>query len=168
MSTSLGTLTSTRVHNGRWMVDEGSRRALEGKFFDPDSQDVAQHLGYPLYVPNETDALFSLGESEDDAVDTARDEPSAVIDENYMLPGASISHSYFEGHIPSSCQPEYAPQLGQGLGFPSTERHFRGQAEEYAMLLISGRLATSATKRSWVAADSYQRYQWSIALAGSY
>lgn len=50
--------------NGRWWdasVYAGLRRFHRAKGFDPDSQDVARHLGYRLY--HEGDSLFAHGES---------------------------------------------------------------------------------------------------------
>jgi hypothetical protein len=42
----------------------GLHQFHEGKGFDPDSQDVARHLGYPLFcLPRELDAPFARSES---------------------------------------------------------------------------------------------------------
>ncbi|KAJ7223421.1 hypothetical protein GGX14DRAFT_328709, partial [Mycena pura] len=41
-----------RAHGHSWngSVYDGLREFHQAKGFDPDSQDVARHLGYPLYV----------------------------------------------------------------------------------------------------------------------
>ncbi|KAJ7679401.1 hypothetical protein DFH06DRAFT_974629 [Mycena polygramma] len=45
-------------------VYAGLRKFHRGKGFDPDSEDVARHLGYPLYqLTGEVDAPFACGES---------------------------------------------------------------------------------------------------------
>jgi hypothetical protein len=49
-----------------WGADvyAGLRQFHRAKGFDPDSQDVAQHLGYPLYqLSPEMEPLFAHGES---------------------------------------------------------------------------------------------------------
>jgi hypothetical protein len=44
------------------------RQFHQGKGFDPDSQDVARHLGYPLYqLPSAVDALFAHGKSSNES-----------------------------------------------------------------------------------------------------
>ncbi|KAJ6561623.1 hypothetical protein B0H19DRAFT_85671 [Mycena capillaripes] len=62
-------------------VYAGLRQFHQGKGFDPDSQDVARHLGQPLYrLPGEVDGLFARVDEEDSTKDddqscaTAEDE----------------------------------------------------------------------------------------------
>ncbi|KAJ7906963.1 hypothetical protein B0H13DRAFT_1880111 [Mycena leptocephala] len=53
---------STIIYSDRWDTDvyDGLRQFYRAKGFDPDSQDVAQHLGYPLYqLPTAVDPLFA-------------------------------------------------------------------------------------------------------------
>jgi hypothetical protein len=57
---------STSVHGDSWdaSVYAGLRQFHQAKGFDPDSQDVAHHLGKPLYqLARETDIPFAHGRS---------------------------------------------------------------------------------------------------------
>ncbi|KAJ6561628.1 hypothetical protein B0H19DRAFT_1259297 [Mycena capillaripes] len=62
-------------------VYAGLRQFHQGKGFDPDSQEIARHLGHPLYrLPGEVDASFAHGVGEDSSAEdnqscaTAEDE----------------------------------------------------------------------------------------------
>jgi hypothetical protein len=57
---------STKIWGFSWdeSVYAGLRQFHEAKGFDPDSQDVARHLGQPLYcLTTEIDFLFAHGKS---------------------------------------------------------------------------------------------------------
>ncbi|KAJ7044380.1 hypothetical protein C8F04DRAFT_942366, partial [Mycena alexandri] len=56
---------TTRVHGYSWdtSVYAGLRQFHKAKGFDPDSQDVARHLGCPLYqLSRDMDPLLAYGE----------------------------------------------------------------------------------------------------------
>jgi hypothetical protein len=58
--------TQTFTHADIWNTDVYAvlRQFHQAKGFDPDSQDVARHLGYPLYqLPSAVDPLFAHGKS---------------------------------------------------------------------------------------------------------
>ncbi|KAJ7822130.1 hypothetical protein B0H13DRAFT_1659866 [Mycena leptocephala] len=56
--------TSTLLDSWDADVYAALRQFHRAKGFDPDSQDVAQHLGYPLFqLPSAVDALFAHGKS---------------------------------------------------------------------------------------------------------
>jgi hypothetical protein len=57
---------STRIWGRSWdaSVYTGLRQFHQAKGYDPDSQDIARHLGEPLYrLASEIDPLFAHGES---------------------------------------------------------------------------------------------------------
>lgn len=58
---------TTQVGGWSWdgSVYAGLQEFHEAKAFDPQSQDVAQHLGYPLFkLSSETEEPFAHGEEE--------------------------------------------------------------------------------------------------------
>ncbi|KAJ7861645.1 hypothetical protein B0H13DRAFT_2568006, partial [Mycena leptocephala] len=58
----------TTIHGSRWDADvyAGLRQFHQIKGFDPDSQDVAEHLGYPLYqLSRAMDPPFAHVDEED-------------------------------------------------------------------------------------------------------
>ncbi|KAJ7821415.1 hypothetical protein B0H13DRAFT_1660305 [Mycena leptocephala] len=60
---------STIICSDRWGADvyAALRQFHRAKGFDPDSQDVARHLGHPLYqLSNAMDALFAHGKLSSD------------------------------------------------------------------------------------------------------
>ncbi|KAJ7706580.1 hypothetical protein B0H16DRAFT_1901600 [Mycena metata] len=75
---------TTRVHGDSWDagVYTGLRQFHRAKGFDPDSQDVARHLGYPLYeLSREVDSPFAHVEedwSDDGTNDEWEDAQSSV------------------------------------------------------------------------------------------
>jgi len=78
---------STHIECWSWdsSVYAGLRQFHEGKGFDPDSQDVARHLGLPLYqLCSERDAPFAnIDERSSDGDDKSRappEEKSGVLD----------------------------------------------------------------------------------------
>jgi hypothetical protein len=64
-------MLNTMVATNSWDADvyAALRQFHRAKGFDPDSQDVAQHLGYPLFqLPSAVDPLFAHGKlSPDDS-----------------------------------------------------------------------------------------------------
>ncbi|KAJ7927327.1 hypothetical protein B0H13DRAFT_1598805 [Mycena leptocephala] len=61
---SIRSLTSIYIDSWDADVYAALRQFHRAKGFDPDSQDVARHLGYPLYqLPSAVDALFAHGKS---------------------------------------------------------------------------------------------------------
>jgi hypothetical protein len=57
---------STHIGTASWDAEvyAALRQFHRAKGFDPDSQDVARHLGYPLYLlPSAVDPLFAHGKS---------------------------------------------------------------------------------------------------------
>ncbi|KAJ7732312.1 hypothetical protein B0H16DRAFT_179369 [Mycena metata] len=72
---------STQLHGCSWnaSVYAGLRQFHQAKGFDPDSQDLARHLGYPLYqLSREVDSPFAhvdeMSEDNGDCFDSGTDE----------------------------------------------------------------------------------------------
>ncbi|KAJ7227983.1 hypothetical protein B0H12DRAFT_1059810 [Mycena haematopus] len=60
---------TTRVFGRSWdaSVYDGLRQFHQAKGFDPESQDIARHLGLPLYqLTSDSDAQFTCVDGEDD------------------------------------------------------------------------------------------------------
>ncbi|KAJ7928242.1 hypothetical protein B0H13DRAFT_1007536 [Mycena leptocephala] len=72
------------------------RQFHQAKGFDPDSQDVARHLGYPLYqLPSAVDALFAHVDAADSDSQEDNQEPVDidVDDENYVHESTATSEA---------------------------------------------------------------------------
>ncbi|KAF7337141.1 hypothetical protein MVEN_02152100 [Mycena venus] len=136
---------NTQIRRNNWddSIYIGLRQFHQGKGFNPNSQDVARHLGYPLYqLSNEIEVPFAHVTEEDSDEEDDRDaedvdttnEPeegwSAAIKENCMLLEDSALQSYSEGHVPFTWS-NVPVQEQEHLGDPLAEHLFLGQGNEF-------------------------------------
>ncbi|KAF7337136.1 hypothetical protein MVEN_02151600 [Mycena venus] len=137
---------NTEIYGEYWddSVYIGLRQFHQGKGFDPNSQDVARHLGYPLYqLSNEIEVPFAHVTEEDSDEEDDRDEEdvdtinkpddgwNAAIEENCMFLEDSALHSYSEGHVPFAWLNETMQEQEQHRGDPLAELLFLGQGNEF-------------------------------------
>ncbi|KAJ7713335.1 hypothetical protein B0H16DRAFT_544873 [Mycena metata] len=92
---------TTKVSGWSWddSVYAGLRQFHQGKGFDPDSQDVALHLGHPLYqVSSGRDPLFAHCDEEDSS--TEADDNSETASEEDVESGEEFEEqmSVHDGH----------------------------------------------------------------------
>ncbi|KAJ6459474.1 hypothetical protein C8R47DRAFT_1226611 [Mycena vitilis] len=97
---------SIRISLSSWdaSIYAGLRQFHQAKGFDPDSQDVARHLGHPLYqLVNKTDAPFAYVNGAEDSESVRAEEE---FEEIIQRPAAEVEeaepHRYSEETVPTS------------------------------------------------------------------
>ncbi|KAJ7760757.1 hypothetical protein B0H14DRAFT_3511064 [Mycena olivaceomarginata] len=122
-------------------VYAGLRRFHQGKGFDPESQDVARHLGYPLYeFTSEVDPRFADVEDEDASEyplsnDSEDFRGSAIEDEMVAEDPAEDHH-----HLSIDDAVEFAGQIAR-MKMPAVRRNRRLQDVVRTSLLNPGAVA---------------------------
>ncbi|KAJ6566328.1 hypothetical protein B0H19DRAFT_709190 [Mycena capillaripes] len=90
---------TTEISGSSWdnSVYAGIRKFQQAKGFDPESQDVARHLEWPLYYPfNEMDAPFAHVEEEEED-HSGEDDEDQKEEENYSADDDDEEDDYMDG-----------------------------------------------------------------------
>ncbi|KAF7337137.1 hypothetical protein MVEN_02151700 [Mycena venus] len=136
----------TQIQGYHWgdSVYAGLRQFHQAKGFDPDSQDIAKHLEYPLFqlsdeieVPfadvtkEDSDEQDDWNEEDVNTTNESEEGQSTDIKENGILLEESVLHSYSEGHVPFAWPNEPAQEQDHHRGDPLAELLFLGQENEF-------------------------------------